>query len=51
MKDYLIMAAKIGLAVFLIVTFIIGAASTDTFQGQSSRIGTKQVTDLKTVAP
>lgn len=51
MKDFLIMAAKIIIAIALITGIILGAANSDTFQGQATRIGTDQVTDLKAVAP
>lgn len=49
MKDFLIMAAKVIVAVSLITGIILGASGTDTFQGQSRRIGTNQVNTLKAI--
>lgn len=49
MKDFLIMAAKVIVAVSLIVGIILGASGTDTFQGQSTRIGNSQITSMKVI--
>lgn len=49
MKEFLITAAGVIAIVALITTFILGAANSDTMQGQGARIGTKMVTDQKTI--
>lgn len=51
MKSFLMTLIGIFIVTVLATTFLLGSSGSDTVQGQASRIGTKQVATLKTIAP